>query len=114
MHILHGKYESAVPSFVLPKHGPDNLEGEQHYDRAYINGNFSSVADSGQGKEDMKPIDSSGFQFCGCMNDELLVNYHEATGSKKSRDSEIGGMCMEQVKRVILRFRMSSRLYLFW
>ncbi|KAG7032081.1 hypothetical protein SDJN02_06124 [Cucurbita argyrosperma subsp. argyrosperma] len=41
MHILHGKYESAVPSFVLPKHGPDNLEGEQHYDHAYINGNFS-------------------------------------------------------------------------
>ncbi|XP_038892378.1 uncharacterized protein LOC120081503 [Benincasa hispida] len=85
MHIEHGNYESSIPSLEFPKHSPDNLEGEQHYDHVNINGNFSSTVDNGQGKEDMKPIDS-----CGRMNDEL-VNHHEATGSKKSRDSEIGG-----------------------
>lgn len=93
MHLQRGNYESAVSSLEFPKHGLHNLEGEQHDDHANINSNFSSIVDNGQGKEDMKPIDS-----CGRMNDEL-VNHHEATGSKKSHDSEIGqnlnGTCQE-------------------
>ncbi|XP_008446596.2 uncharacterized protein LOC103489281 isoform X1 [Cucumis melo] len=85
MHIQSGSYESAVPSLKFSKHGLDNHEGEQHDEHANINSNFSSIADSGQGKEDMKPIDS-----CERMNDEL-VNHHEATGNKKSSDNGSGG-----------------------
>ncbi|KAE8648790.1 hypothetical protein Csa_007889 [Cucumis sativus] len=85
MHIQCGSYEFAVPSLKFSKHGLDNHEGEHHDDHANINCNFSSIADNGQGKEDMQPIDS-----CERMNDEL-VNDHEATGNKKSSDSESGG-----------------------
>ena len=98
MNIQHGNYKFVVPCLELPKTGLDNLEGEQHYDHANINGSFSSFADNDQAKEDMKPVDSCGFQFSGRMN-ELLVNHHEASGSKKSRDSENGenllGTCQE-------------------
>ncbi|XP_022968243.1 uncharacterized protein LOC111467538 isoform X1 [Cucurbita maxima] len=98
MNIQHGNYKFVVPCLELPKTGLDNLEGGQHYDNANINGSFSSFADNDQAKEDMKPVDYGGFQFSGRMN-ELLVNHHEASGSKKSRDSENGknllGTCQE-------------------
>ncbi|XP_022150653.1 uncharacterized protein LOC111018735 isoform X2 [Momordica charantia] len=95
----HGDYQSTVPSLELSRPSLHNLEGEQHYDHVDINGSFSSIADDGRAKEDLKPINSCGFELSGRMNDESLVNHHETTGSKKSCDSEIGenlhGTCQE-------------------